>query len=58
MSYASCFLCLKLVKMFPWSLGANIGLSLATMLTALHSGNGGFVQVSIANLLFNGEKYS
>jgi len=43
----------ELEQMFPWSLGANIGLSLATMLTALHSGNGGFVQVSIANLLFN-----
>jgi len=49
----SCFRIL--VKMFPWSLGANVGLSLTTILTALSSGNVGFVQVAIANLLFNGE---
>jgi len=47
----SCFRIL--VKMFPWSLGANVGLSLTTILTALSSGNVGFVQVAIANLLFN-----
>lgn len=43
----------ELEQMFPWSLGANIGLCLTTILAALSSGSAGFVQVALANLLFN-----
>jgi len=44
---------LELEQMFPWCLGMNFGLSFTNMLLAWSSGSGGYLQVAVANVLFN-----
>jgi len=44
---------IELDQMFPWSLGSNVGSSLTTILLALSTGKEAFVQVALANFMFN-----